>query len=426
MTGTITDVSREWATRPADQRFTSLAALRSFLAHRDELTVELTRPVTGLTVSPDSEQMVTADAGGTLYVRSTDPVRGKPGARALFSHWSFSQLSGIAGAPAGYLRRLPAPLAALCLNDNLARNGAGAFGDSGVSKMLLRGENGQPAQLAAFTSETYGRIRDLTVVDSVIDVLNAADRAGTWGIPGTFGGNSGRQYTPYSGTGADTTLYAGDHDSFVFLADESRLIAQPGAAEYVGPVDSTLGGPGRAMSRGFIVSNSEVGSRTLRVQLFTFDYVCKNRIIWDASVVGSLAIRHTSGAPRRFMSEALPAIRAFIEGSDAPMVARIAAAQQTTVGDGKPETLTGWLRSMGLTGTVAQGATGLAALESGRTDTVWAAVQGLTAYARGIEYADERTDLESFAGSLLADRSLASAGGFSRSTRAQRMEATAA
>jgi hypothetical protein len=423
MTGTITDVSREWATRPADQRFTSLAALRAFLAHRDELTVELTRPVTGLSIAPDGERMVTADQGGTLYVRSTDPATGAPGGRAMFSHWSFGQLAGIAGAPAGYLRRLPAPLAALCLTDNLARNGAGAFGDSGVSKMLIRGENGRPAQLAAFTSETYGRIRDLVVVDSVIEVLNAADKAGTWGIPGTFGGNSGRQYTPYNGTGQDTTLYAGDHDSFVFLADESRLIAQPGAGDYAG----VTGGAGRPMSRGFIVSNSEVGSRTLRVQLFTFDYVCCNRIIWDASVVESLAIRHTSGAPRRFMAEALPAIRAFIEGSDAPMVARIERAQTTPVGDGKPETLTAWLRAMGLTGTVAQGTTELAALESGRTDTVWSAVQGLTAYARGIEYADERTELESFAGSLLADRSLASAGGFSRSTRGQRMAtATAA
>lgn len=448
--GEIMSVSNNWATRPADERFTSLAALQAFLDHRDSLTLEAVRPLAKLQVQPLNEQMVDAAAGGSLTVRSAESD-GRFGGRAFFSHWSFGQLASIAGAPAGYLRRLPAPLAALCLNSDLAQRGAYAFGESGNSKMLVRGENGRPSQVTCFTSETYGRIKDSAVCREVIAALNDLDSGGCWGIPGTFGGNSGKQYTPYTGTAADTTLYAGDHDSFIFQADESRLIEQPGTGDYGqgGPAPTTYpveytggntnrylwGNPpapvatrpaARPMSRGFIVSNSEVGARTLRVQLFTFDYVCANRIIWDASVVGSLAIRHTSGAPARFIHEAVPAIRAFINGSDAPMLERISRAQATVIGGGKvddsqaPATLTAWLRSMGVTSTVAAGATTLAGLESGRTDTVWAAVQGLTAYARGVEYADERTELESLAGGLMSDRALVSAGRFERSTRGQR------
>lgn len=443
----LMDVSRQWSQRPDDQRFTSLAALRVSIAHRQELTSEVVREVAGMQVQPGSEAMVDAASGGTLYLRAKSPDTGEFGGRAQFTYASFGQLAGIAGAPAGYLRRLSAPLVALNLNEDLARRGALAFSESGMSKMLVTQENGSPAQVRAFTSSTYGRVWDLDVVDGVAAALNDLDRDGSWGIPGTFGGNSGRQYEPYDGTGRQTTLYASGSDVFVFLADESRLLSQPGSGDYgtgqVGAgsrlgaaysqdgsiIDLRHGASGRPMSRGFIVSNSETGARTLSVKFFTFDYVCCNRIVWGSDVLGGVTIRHTSGAPRRFMAEVIPAIRAFVEGSDAPMLARIAAAQAAPVGagDGKgsPETLTAWLRSMGLSGGVAQGATAAAQLEEGRTDTVWAAIQGITAYARGVTWQDERVELETFAGGLMADKVLASAGRFERSTRGQRMEAGA-
>lgn len=428
--GTLMDVSRQWASRPDDQRFTSIASLRDAIAHRQDLTVEVTRPVTGFQVQPGGDQMVTADEGGTLYLRAKNPETDTFGGRAQFTYASFGQLAGIAGAPAGYLRRLSAPLAALNLNEDLARRGGLAFSESGESKMLITQENGTPAQIRAFTSSTYGRVWDLDVVDACRAALDDLDHNGSWGIPGTFGGNSARAYEPYDGTGRQTTLYASPSDVFVFLADESRLLAQPGAGDYgTGTAQATFtigGGSARPMSRGFIVSNSETGARTLSVKFFTFDYVCCNRIVWGADVLGGVTVRHTSGAPRRFLAEVVPAIRAFVEGSDAPMLARIERAQTAPVGDGKPETLTAWLRSMGLTGTVAAGATAAASLEEGRTDTVWAAVQGLTAYARGVTYADERVELESFAGSLMGDKVLTSAGRFERSTRAQRGAGAAA
>lgn len=427
----LMDVSRQWASRPADERYTSLADLIAALRFRQDMTVEVTRPVAGLVTAPGDDKMVTADQGGRLYVRSTDPSTGKPGGRSQFTHWSFGQLATIASAPAAYLRRLPAPLAALNLNYNLAASGPLAFSESGMTKMLVTdmralGGDGEDhgSVIRRFVSETYGTIFDLDVALATRDAINDLDKRGMWGIPGTFGGNSGQQYTPYSGSGADTTLYASDHDVFMFLADESRLLEQPGASHYGNGIVPAAGGPNgpRPMSRGFIIANSETGSRSLFVKFFTFDYVCKNRIVWDASILGSLRMRHTSGAPRRFLGEVVPAIRAFVEGSDDPIRARIAAAQSATVGDGKPETLAAWLGAMGITGTVSRAATELAGVEEGRTDTVWAAVQGLTAYARGVEYADDRVELETIAGSLLSDRSLASAQRFERSTRSQRSD----
>lgn len=419
----LMDVSRQWASRPADERYTSLAELIAALRYRQDMTVEVTRPVAGLVTAPGDDRMATAEQGGQLYVRSTNPGTGKPGGRSQFTHWSFGQLATLASAPASYLRRLPAPLAALNLNYSLASAGPLAFSESGMTKMLVtdvRALGGDGAEgdrgsvVRRFVSETYGTIFDLDVALATRSALDDLDKRGMWGIPGTFGGNSGAAYTPYSGQGADTTLYASDHDVFMFLADESRLLAAP------------TGGYGtateRPMSRGFIIANSETGSRSLFVKFFTFDYVCKNRIVWDASILGSLRMRHTSGAPSRFLREVVPAIRAFVEGSDDPITTRIAAAQAATVGDGKPETLAAWLGAMGLTGTVARSATELAGVEEGRTDTVWAAVQGVTAYARGVEYADDRVELETLAGSLLSDRSLASAAKFERSTRGQRSE----
>jgi len=40
------------------------------------------------------------------------------------THWSFGQLCGLVGAPSGYLRQLPAPLAGINLQHGLASNRA--------------------------------------------------------------------------------------------------------------------------------------------------------------------------------------------------------------------------------------------------------------------------------------------------------------
>jgi hypothetical protein len=92
-----------------------------------------------------------------------DPAHG--GERTISpSHWGFGQLAQYANAPAAYLRRLPAPLAAINLQWGLERDGL-------RDEALILGSNGDygggPAvggTLRAVTSTSYGRIWDREVV----------------------------------------------------------------------------------------------------------------------------------------------------------------------------------------------------------------------------------------------------------------------
>jgi hypothetical protein len=80
---------------------------------------------------------------------------------------------------------------------------------------------------------------------------------------------------------------------FVFLADEERRIEIPNRRN---------GQPG-SLARGFFVWNSEVGNTTLGAGFFLFDYVCCNRYVWGADQYTEVRIRHTSGAPDRWIEE---------------------------------------------------------------------------------------------------------------------------
>jgi hypothetical protein len=84
-----------------------------------------------------------------------------------------------------------------------------------------------------------------------------------------------------------TTLYASDRDVFIFLVDPKN------------PVEVN----GEQLFRGFMTWNSEVGSAVFGLTTFLYRYVCDNRIIWGATDVQELRIRHTGGAPERFAYE---------------------------------------------------------------------------------------------------------------------------
>ena len=104
----LTRASREWAHRPADQRFLSLTDLHAAtLAHRQRSKAKVVAS-RDISAQPDPSD----DLNGLLVV-------GPNGAPVQPSHWAFGQLAQRAGAPAGYLRDLPAPLAADCINYGL-------------------------------------------------------------------------------------------------------------------------------------------------------------------------------------------------------------------------------------------------------------------------------------------------------------------
>jgi Domain of unknown function (DUF932) len=174
---------------------------------------------------------------------------------------------------------------------------------------------------------------------------------------------------------------------FVFLADEQRRIEVPNRRN---------GQPG-SMARGFFMSNSEVGSGTWYLSTFLFDYVCCNRIVWGATDVKEIKVRHTGGAPDRFLREIAPALKTYAESSATTVTAAIEDARSNKIASD----LDNFLASRFSRGIVKSMVTAHE-LEEGRPiETRWDAVVAATAVARGIEHQDARVDLERQAGKLL-------------------------
>ena len=97
---------------------------------------------------------------------------------------------------------------------------------------------------------------------------------------------------PQEAQGGGTGLYCGEQDMFCFLIDPA------GWTE----ID------GENFAPGFFVFNSEVGRRSLGIQTFWFQAVCRNHIVWDACEVVELKRKHTAG-----VHDGLDQIRRLIE-----------------------------------------------------------------------------------------------------------------
>lgn len=356
-------ISANWRTRPADERYTSLTDLQAAMDHVHAHSASRVVPSRGITAEADGEQLV---------------VKGPSGAQALPTNWAFGQLAARAGAPAGYLRELPAALAADCLNYGLhiARD------VEDVSVLLY--QNGGPTELHAVNGPNYGRIWNSRVVGAMVEAFGDG-RTGTFRVPGEFGNRN----TPI--TKENTTLYASDRDMVCMLADESKAI----------PLHDRRDGHDGVMSTGIVVGNSDVGAGKLWVACFAYDYLCANRIIWGMRDLDQLAIRHTASAPMRFAAEVVPALKEFARSNISLSEALIVAAQNKKIDD-----LDKFLMSRKFTRSQVSGIKAAyktdESLDLGITGaSIWDAVVGITAYARGIQYQDARVDLEREAGKVL-------------------------
>jgi Domain of unknown function (DUF932) len=153
------------------------------------------------------------------------------------------------------------------------------------------------------------------VVDALVERFGDGV-SGQWRVPGEFGDR-------VTVTKENTTLYASDRDMFVFLADEENRIELP----------NRRAGRMGSFARGFFVGNSEVGKSSLFAGFFLFDYVCCNRIIWGADQYTEVRIRHTKGAPDRWLEEVTPVLQEYAEGSAKPVVQAIEDARSKRVDD---------------------------------------------------------------------------------------------
>jgi hypothetical protein len=352
----MTQLHKQWAERPSDQRFVSMQELHAFNVSKRERSAERG-------VALDHMRVVPTDAGGMLL---RDPQ--KPNA-AFLTHWAFGQLCGHAKAPASYLRSLPAQLAAVPLQWSLEHQREDA-------KLLLR-KTDEGWSVAGITSDSYGRIFDAEMSQAVLDNVDL----NVWKIPSaSYASTNPRKAT---------TLYASDRDCFICLVDDQHPIEVPGTNGV------------ERLYRGFICRNSEVGAATYVLETFLYRSICDNRNIWGGREVASLKIRHTSGGPMRFMREAKPTLERYLTAGTEDTVQAIRAAQDREVGRSEKDVVA-WLKARGFTGTESKRAVELAGSEDGLNPrSLWGVVQGLTAQAHEIPFGDERLDLERRAGKLM-------------------------
>jgi hypothetical protein len=370
----LMQASHEWSSRPEDQRFTSLIELAEHCERVRTLSsakVVSTRGIEARPVEGDSKALV---------------VVGPNGGALAPTNWAFGQLATRAGAPAGYLRDLPAPLAADCINYGLARKDVE---DTGV--LLRKDPASGAAVLAAVTGPNYGRVWNATIARALVDRFGDGVTPGGFKVPGEFGHDA-------EITKSNTTLYASDRDMFVFLADEKNRIEIPDRRD----------GKTGAMARGFFVWNSETGAQTFGISTFLFDYVCCNRIVWGSQDYKEIKIRHTASAPDRWIEEVAPALERYAESSTRSITDAIAVAKGAKLLSGvstdqkeREEAVQAFLTKRFTRSQARAISAAHLADEDRPIETMWDAVVGATAYARQIQFQDERIEIERKAGQLM-------------------------
>jgi hypothetical protein len=358
---TLTQAHQQWATRPDDERFVSLEDMAAFTARQRRISNMGTTPNKQLLVAP------VEDDPSAIAVEMDNGVTAP-------SNWAFTQMCQLVGAPASYMRTLPSDLVSDCLNQSMANRKVEQVG------WLTRNET-EGSSLSAVTGPTYGRIWNADVVDAVMRYFGTGSSA-QFTIPGEFG-----KEVPI--TKQNTTLYAGDRDMFIFLADEKNRIEMPNRRN--GQVGS--------LARGFFIQNSEVGSSTLKIGTFLFDYVCSNRMVWGAEGFKEVSIRHSLNAPNRWVSEIMPALESMQTASMFNIENAVKNAQARRLDEDQVEKIL----VKRFTKNQAK-AIKLAHFndEDKPIESTWDLVTGITAYARGYKHQDQRVQLEREAGKILA------------------------
>lgn len=237
MAGNLYEASKQWATRPQDERFANVAELTEYVVNRNAQSVEYTATID---VEHRDGMLLLDDGTGNEYA---------------LTNWTFNQLCRRADAPADYLRKLPTQKVSELLSYGLRKNN--------TRDNLIYVCNGTRV-VRAITSERYSRVAD----NVILDILNVARDRGFVNPP-AYEVNGTR----------NAGLYASDRDIFGFMVNENARI--------VDPTNSNNG-----LAPGFFIYNSEVGARVFGGACFLYRYICGNHIIWGAENVSRFSKRH--------------------------------------------------------------------------------------------------------------------------------------
>lgn len=365
-------VSSEWFSRPADERFLSLSDLYAAVRGRTERSRTRTVERAAIRVEASRENAERL----TLMLPGAD-------APVTPTHWSFGQLASLVGAPAAYLRQLPAPLAGINLQYGLTSNRA-------EQVKTFEIEDGR-VELRAITGPDYGRIYDYELVEAVQRIAGNGTGDTRWKVPGVLDWSTGLYHPHVDITQDTTTLYASDRDVFLFLVDDLNPIEAGRLPD----------GSPDLYFRGFYCWNSEVGAKTLGIASFYLRAVCQNRCLWGVEDFEEITIRHSKYAASRFAHEAAPALTRFAVSSPMPFVNGIKAAREKIVAR-TDEDRDEFLRRRGFSKKETAKIIDTVLAEEGRKpESIFDFVQGITAVARSKTQQDARLDLEARAKKLL-------------------------
>ncbi|APG88076.1 hypothetical protein [Sinorhizobium americanum] len=369
-------VSSEWFSRPDDQRYLSLGELYNAVKSRADCAHARTVESAAIRVEAsrdNSERLELIVPGQRQPIAPT--------------HWSYGQLCSLVGAPATYMRQLPAPLAGINLQHGLLSH------RSELVKTLEA--DGERVELRAITGPEYGRVWDHELVSAVMDIAGNGTGDTMWKVPGVLDWST-MTHNPFVDISKETTtLYASDRDVFLFLVDDTHPIEAGRLAN----------GEPDLYFRGFYCWNSEVGSKSLGIASFYLRAVCCNRNLWGTENFEEIVIRHSKFAGHRFAHEAAPALTNFANSSPVPFVAGIKAARERIVVR-TDEDRHGFLRKRGFSRGETARIIDTVLQEEGRPpESIFDFVQGMTALARTKSHQDTRLELEGKAKKLLEQTS---------------------
>lgn len=376
----------QWMTRPDDQRFSTVAEMAKACNGYRKTASE------GVVRQGDLRVVATPTGLGLL----NGAIKG--GRPAVLTNWAFGQLASRMAAPANYLRTLSPELAATNLNYCLKDD---ACDDKEMS--LLLHDDADSYMARAFTTDRYARIWNGDVCDRLIAL------PGGWKVPPARPARDGQAGTRIA-TKADVIaagahglsvkagdaiapagLYASDHDMFAFMINEDLRIKD---------------GSKEGLSRGFFCWNSEVGASSFGLMSFLYKSVCGNHIVWGASEVTKIRIRHVGQANAKAFGQLEGEVIRYAEASASEDEARIKSARKLKLGDDKDAVLDAIFK-LGIAGLgrdTADAAYDTAEqlrADYGDPRTVWAIANGITHNSQDSTYAAERVMLDRAAGRLL-------------------------
>ena len=361
--------SREFYSRPEDERYADLAALATAVqANEDASVASPPFPLANLAIEPR------ADGQGVLMGQAgmLDPSKGLG---ADPTPWAFSQVASLIGSPAGYLRsKSPESIARNMTEDVQALT---VQGDERYVKAYVRKtpDGEVKGTLRALNGRDYTRLHDSWIVAK----LQGLESQG-WLVPPTWDGKP-------------AGLYYSDRDLWAMMIDspEASLVLRDKHSDRT-----------ESLHHMVILWNSVTGYKSIGACICWLNAVCGNHLLWGVRSMMQFRFRHRGTS---LQSRATKALNAAFEVAALPAAEDdkdgILRAMDAKLADDDAKLVEVMVRRTGLPkSTVLDGIT-IAREEGSDPLYAWGAVQGLTALARTRNHADRRAELDWAAASLM-------------------------